>query len=91
MVEALIVISGKVHTVMFKEFVQMRAQELELEGYVEDQEDNTVEVCVQGSKESIEILIELLRKGPVFSDVFDVKVQWYEKPQDLYTGFEIWK
>lgn len=55
---------GRVQGVGFRAFVQRRALEYALSGYVENCSDGTVFLEVSGPRESIESLVQELWKGP---------------------------
>ena len=74
-------VSGRVHGVFFRAFVESRAVELHLTGYVRNLPDGTVEVKAEGERERLEKLVEYLGKGPPVARVAGVKTDWGE-----YTG-----
>lgn len=82
-------IAGKVHGVLFRKFVQKRARELDIVGFVQNLEDGTVEVVAQGEEEQLLEFIEHLKKGPVFAQVEKVDVSWQDGLQDSMTDFTI--
>ena len=57
-------ISGRVQRVGFRWFVQRRASDLALTGWVRNAADGNVEVEAEGAAESVARLIEALRRGP---------------------------
>lgn len=87
--EADCIVHGKVQNVGYRLYVAKRAKELNLCGYVENEEDGTVNVVVQGKEEKIEELIEYLKEGPYFSRVDDVYISWSDTLQDALTDFSI--
>ncbi len=87
-----IFISGFVQGVGFRQFVKRNALKLGLTGWVKNLQDNRVEALFVGSKENIEKVISICRKGPFLSEVKDVNVIWEENPPaggEKYEGFKI--
>jgi acylphosphatase len=74
-------VSGRVHGVFFRAFVESLAEELNLTGYVRNLPDGTVEVRAEGERQQLDRLVGYLRKGPPVSRVDGVKTDWTE-----YTG-----
>ncbi|HEX2864213.1 MAG TPA: acylphosphatase [Deinococcales bacterium] len=71
-------VSGKVQMVGYRRFVQRRANDLHLNGFVENLADGRVEVVAEGDQKDLDRLRLWLRQGPVHADVRDVEVQWAE-------------
>ncbi len=88
MTQAHVFIEGFVQNVGFRHFVKSKAVESGLNGFVKNLPDGRVEAIVQGSKENIEKLIKLCKKGPFLSEVENVDVQW-ENPKKKLGSFEI--
>ncbi|MEX2013680.1 MAG: acylphosphatase [Parcubacteria group bacterium] len=82
------IVTGRVQMVMFRDFTRRQARSLGLMGTVKNLNDGTVEVVAQGGKEQLEVFIERLRKGSLFSRVDDVVVAWRE-PSVTLDGFHI--
>ncbi len=57
-------VRGRVHGVFFRAFVEDRARELNLYGYVRNRPDGTVEVRAEGERPKLEKLVEHLKAGP---------------------------
>jgi len=72
------IVKGIVQGVGYRFFVEDRAYELGLTGYVRNLPDGTVEVVAEGDKEVLELLLEHLRRGPRSARVTDVEVEWGE-------------
>lgn len=83
-------ISGFVQGVGYRRFVKQNALKLGLTGWVKNLPDNRVEAVFQGSKEQIEKVIKICRKGPFLSEVKDVEIFWEEDSEKAnYKTFEI--
>ncbi len=82
------VVHGKVQGVGFRAFTQDHAQKEGLNGWVRNCQDGTVEVEAEGQKEGLEAFITLLEKGPPYSTVTKVHVDWKDANRQTY-GFTI--
>ena len=71
-------VSGRVQGVAFRHFTTLRAQELELKGWVANLADGTVKVVAQGTKDKLETFLQQLRKGPSRSRVEGVETCWMD-------------
>lgn len=78
MIQARLVISGRVQGVFYRASCQDVANGYGLNGYAKNLPSGQVQVLVQGSKENIERLIEWCKKGPPHAKVTDVKVEWQD-------------
>jgi len=73
-------VRGHVQGVGFRFFVQRRALQLGLAGFVRNLRDRRVEVAVEGPAENVEALIDAVRRGPAGASVSDMDLRW-EAPQ----------
>ncbi|OGK10827.1 hypothetical protein A2767_02860 [Candidatus Roizmanbacteria bacterium RIFCSPHIGHO2_01_FULL_35_10] len=92
-------IKGDVIGVGFRAWTKIQAKILgEVSGWVKNVYDRLeifgvtggVEALIQGEEKKVEKIINLLRQGPPISRVDDVEIYW-EKPKELFEGFEIKK
>jgi acylphosphatase len=67
-------IAGRVQGVGFRYFMERRAGELGVRGWVRNRHDGTVEAMVQGTPEAVEAMVAAARRGPRAAIVTDVKV-----------------
>ena len=67
-------ISGRVQGVGFRFYMERKARELGVTGWVRNRFDGTVEATVQGTPEAVEAMIAAARQGPRAALVTDVKV-----------------
>lgn len=81
-------VHGQVQGVGFRYFVSHRALSLGLRGYARNKGDGNVEVVAQGTRNSLEALLALLRQGPSAAEVDDVETIWRE-PTEHFSGFSI--
>jgi acylphosphatase len=82
-----IIVSGFVQGVGFRRFVKHHARKLGLTGWVKNLQDNRVEAILQGSKEQIDKMIKICKKGCFLSEVQDVQVDF----ADLKEHFQEFK
>lgn len=81
-------ITGKVQGVFFRSFVEKVANDLQLAGYVKNQEDGSVEVVAEGEKPALEELIKECKRGPSWAAIEDVNVIW-EEYKGEFGNFEV--
>lgn len=82
-----ILVTGKVQGVFYRAHTKRFALELKLKGYVQNQEDGSVKIIVQGTKPRIKELKLWCNQGPKLAAVKTVQIQ-YTKPQEEFTTFE---
>ena len=81
-------LSGRVQGVGFRAFIRRNAERLSVQGWARNLADGRVEALFSGDKSDVDQLLKLVRKGPRFADVQDIKIE--EKDyQDKYSSFEI--
>jgi len=71
-----IIIQGKVQGVFFRVFTKDKAKELELNGFVRNKLDGTVEVVAEGYKDQLQKLVDWCHIGPDLSIVETVQSDW---------------
>jgi len=71
-----IIVHGKVHGVSFRVSIQTKALELCLTGWVRNLRNGTVEVHVEGSRDSIDQLIKWCQTGPPSAKVSRCDLDW---------------
>lgn len=76
MVEIYCIISGKVQAVAYRAYIQDAANELEVNGYVRNLSDDTVEVVAQGAPSVLKEFVEYLHEGSLLAKVDGVAVEW---------------
>jgi acylphosphatase len=70
------VVRGNVQGVGFRYFVQRKAQQLGLRGWVRNNDDGTVELVAEGPRSELERLKMAAEEGPRMARVQRVEVQW---------------
>lgn len=68
-IQLFVLISGKVQGVGFRNFTQMNAKQLGINGYAKNLPNGKVEVVAEGDKAQLDALVTLLKKGPRFARV----------------------
>lgn len=71
-----LIISGDVQGVGYRAWVRGEAKEHNLVGWVKNREDGAVEVVAEGSRKTLEELVERCQRGPEMSWVKNVDIQW---------------
>ena len=82
------VVRGDVQGVGFRYFVQRRAQQLGLKGWVRNNDDGSVELVAEGERERLEQLKLALQEGPRMARVDRVDTRWSAATGNL-RGFEL--
>ncbi|MEK7186114.1 MAG: acylphosphatase [Patescibacteria group bacterium] len=75
---AKVLVSGFVQGVRYRKFVEKKAKELGLKGWVKNLPDTRVEAYFSGNKEDIGKIIEMLWEGSFLAQVRSVNVEWEE-------------
>jgi tRNA pseudouridine(55) synthase len=81
-------IFGLVQGVNYRYFTFKIAQELKINGYVKNLEDNSVEIIAQGKIENLSRLINFLKKGPPLAKVEEIKII-FTKPLISFKNFSV--
>lgn len=71
----------------YRAFVEGRAMELGLEGWVRNRSDGSVEAVLHGAQETVEAMLELLREGPPAARVTCVVI--IGEGVGVFQGFEV--
>lgn len=82
-----VVVSGRVQKVGFRAFTKRNANLLGVNGYVENLSDGRVHAVVEGDRHQVDKMLELMKQGPVVSQVREVKVTEIEK--EGHRGFDV--
>jgi acylphosphatase len=76
-----ILISGRVQGVGFRYFAHDKALQFGIKGYVQNTQDNKVEIICQGKKNDLDNFIDVVMKGPALSFISDFLL---EEVADFY-------
>ncbi len=71
-----IIVHGRVQGVFYRAMTKEKAIELELNGWVKNRLDGTVEIVAEGSKENLERLVDWTQYGPKHATVTRIEVKW---------------
>ena len=69
-----LLITGRVQGVGFRFYMQRKAREFGLTGWVRNCRDGSVETVIQGTSEAVEMMIAWARRGPPSAVVAAVRV-----------------
>jgi acylphosphatase len=69
-----LLVTGRVQGVGFRFYMQRKARELGLTGWVRNCRDGSVEAVIQGAPEAVELMIAWARRGPPSAVVSEVRV-----------------
>ena len=83
-----LIIKGLVQGVGYRWFASKSASSNNLNGWVKNLPDSSVEIQVYGDKGALNSFIKDLSRGPSFSKVTDVVVRWIEFKSD-YISFTV--
>lgn len=82
-----IFISGFVHGVGFRYFIQEEANKAKITGWARNTPSGTVEALLQGDNQNVTQLIELCKVGPLMAQV--EKVQEFPADEPIFQDFVI--
>jgi acylphosphatase len=86
--QVLIMVSGKVQGVYYRDYTRKKAMSLNLRGYAKNLADGRVEVLARGPRDALEQLIDFCRQGSPAAEVRDLRAQW-QSPGYEAAGFGI--
>ena len=87
-VEAHIVVSGRVQGVWFRGNTQRFAAAAGVRGWVRNLPDRRVEAVLQGERAAVESVVDFMRTGPPGAAVTDIAVSW-SPAGEVFHGFDI--
>lgn len=82
-------ITGKVQGVFYRKTIQQMGAMGQIQGYVKNLEDGSVEVVAFLYDDMFEDFMNFLKNGSPNSDVKDIKHEVLEEDDLIYDGFEI--
>jgi acylphosphatase len=80
-------VEGRVQGVGYRAFVEMRAADLELTGWVRNRRDGSVEAVLQGPRAAIEAMLGHCREGPPAAQV--TLIETIGEGVGVFYGFEV--
>ena len=84
-----LIVTGRVQGVGYRESMRMVAQALDVNGWVRNLGDGTVEAMVQGDEGAVERLVAWCHNGPPGANVKYVNAQLVPDP-DTFIAFARW-
>ena len=88
LVKAHVIISGLVQGVYFRSYIKERAQSMDLNGWVRNLLNGTVEAVFEGETENVRRMVGWCHKGPPAARVDHVETKW-STPTREYSNFEL--
>jgi len=82
-------LSGSVQGVFFRKFLEEKAKEFGIRGFVRNLDDGRVEVLIEGRDENVNAMLEVCKKGNQHTKVTDVQIQ--ELKNQGFEGFKVLK
>lgn len=67
-----LIVKGRVQGVGYRAFVEHEAQRRQLEGWVRNRRDGSVEIVVAGAPSAVEYFIDACRRGPFAARVSEI-------------------
>jgi acylphosphatase len=85
----LFIITGKVQGVFYRKSIQQMASFGQIQGYVKNLDDGSVEVVAFLYDDQFEDFMNILKNGSPMSEVEDITYKILEEDDLLYDGFEV--
>ena len=83
-----VILYGRVQNVFFRFSAKKQAIMNNVNGWVKNDKDGTVEIIAEGNEENIRIFLGWCSRGPLLASVEDKKVEWLDY-KDEFTTFSI--
>ena len=87
-IRARVLISGRVQGVFFREKTRGMAKKIGVTGWVKNLSDGWVEAVFEGSKKSVEKIINWAKRGPILAKIESIDIEWQEYKGE-FADFEI--
>ena len=82
------VVQGKVQGVGYRDFVDTYAKAHGLFGWIKNNENETVEIVMQGTPDMLKECIEMLQEGSLLAKVDSCAIDW-KTPAKLFDSFRV--
>jgi len=79
-------ILGRVQGVGFRNYIDYKAREIGISGWVRNRRDGSVEAVISGERTAVETMIDCARRGPRAATVTEVRIS---SSEGEFSGFEI--
>ncbi len=76
----LLIISGRVQGVGYRDWMVMRARQLGIAGWVRNRADGLVEALIAGEEAAVEEMLRACRRGPAAAEVETITEEWTDPP-----------
>lgn len=70
-----IYLSGSVQGIFFRKYIEEKANELRIRGFVRNLEDGRVEVLIEGKDENVNSMLEVCKRGNQHTKIVDIQFQ----------------
>ena len=84
-----LMVRGRVQGVGYRNYLEYKALQLGVSGWVRNRNDGSVEATVQGTDAAVAAIIECAQRGPRASQVSGVTVSTVAAAEDFSGRFEI--
>ena len=71
---ARVFVAGRVQGVAFRHSARIKAKKLGITGWIKNLDDGRVEAVLEGEKNTVEKMIQWIKRGPVLASVDEVEV-----------------
>jgi len=84
-----IIVHGRVQGVGFRQFTLGKARQHNIKGQVRNMADKTVECIAQAEAQKIDVFLNDLKKGPLFSRVDQIDTETISTTPEQFIDFRI--
>lgn len=85
-----IILYGKVQGVGFRRFAKLVADQLNIKGYVKNQNDNQLDIIAQGDKNRLKEFIDLIKQGPLLAKIEKCEIKSWDSQENFQEFRIIW-
>ena len=82
------IIRGKVQRVGYRDYIERYAHEYGLHGWIQNKNDGSVEVLIQGTPDELKACIEILNIGSPLARIESMAIDW-RTPQKHFDEFRV--
>jgi len=80
-------LSGTVQGIFFRKYLEEKANEFGIRGFVRNLDDGRVEVLIEGRDENVNAMLDVCKNGNQHTKITDVQVQ--ELKNQGFEGFKV--
>ncbi|WP_428910972.1 acylphosphatase [Niallia sp. Krafla_26] len=85
MIQLHIIVSGKVQSVGYRYFSQMKAVQYGVTGWAKNLSDGSVEIMAKGEKDDLDAFVADLKVGNPFSKIEHMEIKEVEETEDFHS------